>query len=126
MIASSLPSRAPGSVGPSSLRLASGKSIGTAVPRTTIPPAIGISTVSLLGTPHRLPDAMEYAILEWVDWFNIRRSFEPIGNVPPAEFEKVYYTHQESLAVGTGLSAPRKPLISCRLESGAGKVEPTA
>ena len=37
--------------------------------------------------------AMEYAMLEWVDWFNHRRLLEPIGNVPPAEREALYY-HQ--------------------------------
>jgi transposase InsO family protein len=46
---------------------------------------------------------VEYATLEWVDWFNNRRLLEPIGNVPPAEFEKLYYTQQEGLAVSVGL-----------------------
>jgi len=36
-------------------------------------------------------DAVEYATLEWVDWFNNRRLLEPIGNIPPAEAEKNYY-----------------------------------
>jgi transposase InsO family protein len=35
-------------------------------------------------------DAVEYATLEWVDWFNHRRLLEPIGHVPPAEFEATY------------------------------------
>jgi putative transposase len=34
---------------------------------------------------------MEYATLEWVDWFNHRRLLEPIGNMPPAELETLYY-----------------------------------
>ncbi len=34
---------------------------------------------------------MEYATLEWVDWFNNRRLLEPIGNIPPAEAEERYY-----------------------------------
>jgi transposase InsO family protein len=41
--------------------------------------------------PWRHVDAVEYATLEWVDWFNHRRLLEPIGNVPPAEFETSYY-----------------------------------
>jgi len=41
--------------------------------------------------PWRHLDAVEYATLEWVDWFNHRRLLEPIGNVPPAEFEASYY-----------------------------------
>jgi putative transposase len=32
-------------------------------------------------------DQVEYATLEWVDWYNHRRLLEPIGYVPPAEFE---------------------------------------
>lgn len=35
--------------------------------------------------PWRNVDAVEYATLEWVDWFNNRRLLEPIGNIPPAE-----------------------------------------
>ena len=55
--------------------------------------------------PHRMPeryhihrrgswrsfDAIEFATLEWVDWFNNRRLLEPIGNIPPAEAEEHYY-----------------------------------
>ncbi len=40
-------------------------------------------------------DAVEYATLEWVDWFNTRRLLEPIGNIPPAEAEANYYTALE-------------------------------
>jgi len=34
---------------------------------------------------------VELATLEWVDWFNHRRLLEPIGNMPPAEAEAIYY-----------------------------------
>jgi putative transposase len=36
-------------------------------------------------------DEVEYATLEWVDWFNHRRLLQPIGHVPPAEFEAAYH-----------------------------------
>ena len=50
--------------------------------------------------PWRNVDAVEYATLEWVDWFNNRRLMEPIGNVPPVEFETAYYRqHEESAMV---------------------------
>lgn len=49
--------------------------------------------------PWRNIDAVEYATLEWVDWFNNRRLLEPIGDVPPAEFEQAYYDELESQAV---------------------------
>jgi putative transposase len=41
--------------------------------------------------PWRSLEAVEFATLEWVDWFNNRRIFEPIGNMPPAEAEARYY-----------------------------------
>ncbi len=41
--------------------------------------------------PWKNIDQVEYATLEWVDWFNNRRLLEPIGNIPPAEYEMMYY-----------------------------------
>lgn len=41
--------------------------------------------------PWRSLDAVEFATLAWVDWFNTRRLLEPIGYVPPAEREAEYY-----------------------------------
>jgi len=49
--------------------------------------------------PWRHVDAVEYATLEWVDWFNNRRLLEPIGNVPPAELEMAYYRQQDESAM---------------------------
>ena len=49
--------------------------------------------------PWRHIDEVEYATLEWVDWFNNRRLLEPIGNVPPAEFEQAYYRQLEESAM---------------------------
>ena len=40
--------------------------------------------------PWRSFEAVEFATLEWVDWFNHRRLLEPIGNIPPAETEANY------------------------------------
>ncbi|CAH2605439.1 protein of unknown function (plasmid) [Rhodovastum atsumiense] len=48
--------------------------------------------------PWRSLEAVEFATLEWVDWFNHRRLLEPIGNVPPAEAEARYYAQTEALA----------------------------
>ena len=36
-------------------------------------------------------EAVELATLTWVDWFNHRRLFEPLGHRPPAEAEAAYY-----------------------------------
>ena len=41
--------------------------------------------------PWRSLEAVEFATLAWVDWFNHRRLFGPIGFVPPAEYEARYY-----------------------------------
>jgi transposase InsO family protein len=46
--------------------------------------------------PWRNLETVEFATLEWIDWFNNRRLLEPIGNVPPAEFEEVYYRSQKA------------------------------
>jgi putative transposase len=49
--------------------------------------------------PWRSLEAVEYATLEWVDWFNNRRLLEPIGNIPPAEAEARYYAAQQEIAL---------------------------
>ena len=41
-------------------------------------------------------EAVEYATLEWVDWFKNRRLLEPIGNIPPAEAEANFYAVLET------------------------------
>jgi putative transposase len=46
--------------------------------------------------PWRSFEAVEYATLEGVDWFNNRRLLEPIGNIPPAEAEANFYTALET------------------------------
>ena len=40
--------------------------------------------------PWRHLEAVEFATLDWIDWFNTRRLLEPIGYVPPAEYEARY------------------------------------
>ncbi|MBB4631942.1 integrase core domain-containing protein, partial [Sphingosinicella soli] len=47
--------------------------------------------------PWRSFEAVEYATLEWVDWFNHRRLLEPIGNIPPAEAENQYYAAADNI-----------------------------
>ena len=49
--------------------------------------------------PWRSFEAVEFATLEWVHWFNERRLLEPIGNIPPAEAEANYYAELETPAV---------------------------
>ncbi len=54
--------------------------------------------------PWRNIEEVEFATLEWVDWFNNRRLFGPIGNIPPVEFEALYDGTRESQATGVGLN----------------------
>jgi len=51
--------------------------------------------------PWRNIDAVEFATLEWVDWFNNRRLLEPLGYVPPAEFEMAYHLTTPAAVAGS-------------------------
>ena len=48
--------------------------------------------------PWRNLEDVEFATLEWVWWFNNQRLLEPIGYIPPAEYEKEFYSAQTSQA----------------------------
>jgi len=54
--------------------------------------------------PWKSLEDVEFATLEWVDWFNRRRLLEPIGNIPPVELEQLYYQRQESPVMEAGLN----------------------
>jgi transposase InsO family protein len=44
--------------------------------------------------PWRGLDDVEYATLEWVAWFNTQRLLEPLGHLPPAEYEEQFHRAQ--------------------------------
>ena len=48
--------------------------------------------------PWRNLDEVELATFEWVDWFNHRRLYGPLGHVPPAEAEHDFYVHHQTPA----------------------------
>jgi transposase InsO family protein len=54
--------------------------------------------------PWRNLEEVEFATLEWVDWFNNKRLLGPIGDIPPVEFEQMYYARQESPVTEAGLN----------------------
>ena len=54
--------------------------------------------------PWRGVEDVEFATLKWVDWFNNRRLLGPIGNQPPAEFEKAFYSQLPGPAMVAGLN----------------------
>ena len=79
---------------------------GSPKPESSLPSAASATlTTALAGTinglykaevvhrrgPWRNLEAVEFATLEWVDWFNNRRLLEPIGFIPPAEAEERYF-----------------------------------
>ena len=48
-------------------------------------------------------EEVEFATLELVDWFNHTRLLEPIGYIPPAEFEEAYYAQAAATEAEEGL-----------------------
>jgi transposase InsO family protein len=48
--------------------------------------------------PWRGLEHVELSTLEWVSWFNTVRLLEPLGYLPPAEFEAQYHTSNSELA----------------------------
>jgi len=48
--------------------------------------------------PWKGVEQVEFATLEWVAWYNTRRLLEPLGYIPPDEFERAYYRHQTASA----------------------------
>jgi len=49
--------------------------------------------------PWKSVDEVEFATLEWVDWFNNRRLLTSIGDMPPAEYEAAYYQQETDSAM---------------------------
>jgi putative transposase len=46
--------------------------------------------------PWRHHEHVEFATLEWVDWFNNRRLLGPTGNIPPAELEQRFINQPQA------------------------------
>ncbi len=75
--------------------------------------AIGLYKTELIRRrgPWRDPDQVEFATLEYIDWFNNRRLHSEIGYVSPAEFEAAYWAQEPSIAPGSAsTAAPKTPL----------------
>ena len=75
-------------------------SVGDSYDNALAETVIGLYKAELIHRrgPWRSFQAVEFATLEWVDWFNNRRLLEPIGNIPPAEAEARYYAQSNELA----------------------------
>lgn len=81
-------------------------SVGDAYDNALAESVIGLYKTEVIRCrgPWRNIDGVEFATLEWIDWFNNRRLLEPIGYVPPAEYELVYTQSKEIPAVSAGLN----------------------
>jgi len=75
-------------------------SVGDSYDNALAETVIGLFKTELIrrAGPWRSLQAVEFATLEWVDWFNHRRLLEPIGNIPPAEAEAKHYAELEDQA----------------------------
>jgi putative transposase len=65
---------------------------------STKPAAAQTEVIQRRGSWRSLED-VEFATLEWVEWFNNRRLLEPIGYIPPAEAEERYYASLDEPAM---------------------------
>ena len=79
-------------------------SVGDSYDNALAESVIGLYKTELIKEkgPWRNLDHLEYATLEYVDWFNHRRILQPIGDIPPTEREANYY-HENSPAPLAGL-----------------------
>jgi len=75
-------------------------SVGDSYDNALAETVIGLYKTEVIepGKPWRHAEQVEFATLDWVDWFNNRRLLQPIGDIPPAEFEQKYYEGQNAQA----------------------------
>jgi putative transposase len=84
-------------------------SVGDSYDNAFAETAIGLFKTEVIrrASPWRSLEAVEFATLEGVDWFNHRRLLEPIGNIPPAEAEAKHHAKLENDAVAA--QDPKRP-----------------
>jgi transposase InsO family protein len=81
-------------------------SVGDAYDNALAESVIGLYKTEVIRRrgPWRSFDDVEFATLEWVAWFNTQRLLEPLGYVPPAEFEATYHETHTAHTAGVGLN----------------------
>ncbi len=81
-------------------------SVGDAYDNALAETVIGLFKTEVIRRdgPWRGLDEVEYATLEWVAWYNTCRLMEPLGYIPPAEYEALYHQHQSAHAEAAGLT----------------------
>ena len=73
--------------------------VGDAYDNSLAETTIGLFKTEVIkrGGPWRTRDQVEYAVAEWVDWYNHRRLHSYCGDIPPAELEAHHYSQNRSL-----------------------------
>ena len=81
-------------------------SVGDSYDNAMAESVIGLFKTEVIrqGGPWRGLEDVEFATLEWISWYNKQRLLEPLGYVPPAEFEAIYYQCQQAPAMSTGVN----------------------
>lgn len=81
-------------------------SIGDSYDNALAESVIGLFKTEVIrqGGPWRGLEDVEFATLEWVSWYNGQRLLEPLGYVPPAEFEAMYYQRQPTPVIVAGVN----------------------
>ena len=81
-------------------------SVGVSYDNASAETIIGLYKMEVIhwNGPWRTLEEVEFATLEWVDWFNNRRLLGPIGNIPPTELEQLYYQRQQGAATEVGFT----------------------
>ena len=81
-------------------------SVGDSYDNALAESVIGLYKTEVLDRrgPWRHAEAVEFATLDWVDWFNNRRLLSSTGDVPPVEYEEQYYHAQNAPATGAGVN----------------------
>jgi len=79
-------------------------SVGDAYDNALAESTIGLFKTEVIGRnspfrahPARTIDDIEYATMDWVDWYNNRRLHSVLGYIPPEEFEATYYAQPATL-----------------------------
>ncbi len=81
-------------------------SVGDAYENALAESVIGLYKTEVIRRrgPWRSFDDVEFATLKWVAWFNTQRLLEPLGYVPPAEYEAAYHETQTAHSGAVGLN----------------------
>jgi hypothetical protein len=79
-------------------------SVGDAYDDALAELTIGLSKTEAVGRhgPFKTVAQLEYALMEWVDWYNNARLHSRLDSLTPAEYEAAYYARPRPRPTGDG------------------------